>query len=128
MLGRTRRSKKGLMRTNGIAGRYGRENHFEEETARNYNKYKENGKQIIRKCEILKQNICLDINNLTEMSTTRGEHLSFTAIRNDQKWRTWREDRSSSNIAHSDAGRPELRNVPHGIFGNMNFTRQRGDK
>ena len=70
----------------------------------------------------------LDINNLTEMSTTRGEHLSFTAIRNDQKWRTWRGDRSSSNIAHSDAGRPELPDVPHGMFGNMNFTRQRGDK
>ena len=37
----------------------------------------------------------LDINKLTEMSTTRGEHLSFTAIRNDQKRRTWRGDRSS---------------------------------
>ena len=34
----------------------------------------------------------LDINNLTEMSTTRGEHLSFTAMQNDQKWRTWRGD------------------------------------
>ena len=62
------------------------------------------------------------------MSTTRGEHLSFTAIRNDQKWRTWRGDRSSSKIAHSDAGRAELRDVPHGIFGNINFAKQVGDK
>ena len=127
ILGRTRRGEKGWMRTSGIAGRYGRECHFEEQEVRNY-KYEENGRQIIRKCEILKQTICLDIKNLTEMSTTRGEHLSFTAIRNDQKWRTWRGDRSSSNIAHSDAGRPELPDVPHGMFGNMNFTRQRGDK
>ena len=101
---------------------------FRRKKVRNYDKYEENGRQIIRKCEILKQNVFLDIKNLTEMSTTRGEHLSFTAIRNDQKWRTWRGDRSSSNIAHSDAGRPELRDVPHGMFGNMNFTRQRGDK
>ena len=102
--------------------------HFEEKKNRKYNKYEENGRQIIRKCEILKQNVFLGIKNLTEMSTTRSEHLSFTAIRNDQKWRTRRGDRSSSNIAHSDAGRPELRDVPHGMFGNMNFTRQRGDK
>ena len=65
--------------------------------------------------------------NLTKMITTRGEHSSFTAIRNDQKWRRRRGDRSSWNIAHSDAGRAELPDVPHGMFGNMNFTRQRGD-
>ena len=128
ILGRTRRGEKGWMRTSGVAGRYGRESHFEEEKVRNYDKYAENGRQIIRKYEILKQNICLDIEHLTEMSTTRGEHLSFTAIRNDQKWRTWRGDRSSSNIAHSDAGRAELRDVPHGMFGNMNFAKQMGNK
>ena len=128
ILGRTRRGEKGWMRTSGIAGRYGREIHFETKNIRKYNRYEENGTQIIRKREILKQNVFLDINNLTEMSTARGEHLSFTAIRNDQKWRTWRGDRSSSNIAHSDAGRPELRDILHGMFGNMNFTRQRGNK
>ena len=104
ILGRTRRGEKGWMRTTGIAGRYGREINFEYNKNRQYNKCEENGIQIIRKCEILKHHFFLDINNLTEMSTTRGEHLSFTAIRNDQKWRTWRGDRSSSNIAHSDAG------------------------
>ena len=128
ILGRTRRGEKGWMRTSEIAGCYGREDHFEVKHIRNYDKYEENGRQIIRKCEILKQTILLDIKNLTEMSTTRGEHLSFTAIRNDQKWRTWRGDRSSSNIAHSDAGRAELLNVPHGMFGNMNFAKQVGDK
>ena len=63
-----------------------------------------------------------------KMVTTRGEHSSYRAIRNDQKWRTWRGDRSSSNIAHSDAGRAELRDVPHGMFGNMNFAKQVRDK
>ena len=128
ILGRTRRGEKGWTRTSGIAGRYGREIHFEEEKVRNNDKYEENGRQIIRKCEILKQTIFLDIKHLTEMSTTRGEHLSFTAIRNDQKWRTWRGDRSSSNIAHSDAGRAELLNVPHGMFGNMKIAKQVGNK
>ena len=116
------------MRTSGIAGRYGREIHFAAKQNINNYKYEENGKQIIRKCEILKQTVFLDIKNLTEISMTRGEHLSFTAIRNDQKWRTWRGDRSSSNIAHSDAGRAELLNVPHGMFGNMKIAKQVGDK
>ena len=123
-----RRGEKGRTRTSGIAGRYGREIHFAAKKVRKNNTYEENGRQVIRKCEILKQAVFLDINNLTEMSTTRGEHLSFTAIRNDQKWRTWRGDRSSSNIAHSDAGHAELRNVPHGMFGNMNIAKQVGDK
>ena len=83
---------------------------------------------IIRKFEILKQIICLDRKHLTKMNTTRGEHSSYRAIRNDQKWRTWRGDRSSSNIAHSDAGRAELLNVPHGMFGNMKIAKQVGDK
>ena len=116
------------MRTSGIAGCYGREDHFEVNKIRNHDKYEENGRQIIRKCEILKQRVFLDIKNLTKMSTTRGEHSSYRATRNDQKWRTWRGDRSSSNIAHSDAGRAELRDVPHGMFGNMNFAKQVGDK
>ena len=128
ILGRTKRGEKRRMRTSGIAGRYGRESHFEEKQIRTYDKYEENGKHIIRKCEILKQICCLDRKQLTKMITTRGEHSSYRAIRNDQKWRTWRGDRSSSNIAHSDAGRPELRDVPHGMFGNMNFAKQMGDK
>ena len=112
----------------GIAGRYGRESHFEENKVRQYDKYEENGRQIIRKCEILKQRVFLNRTNLTKMITTRGELSSYRAIRNDHKWRTWRGDRSSSNIAPSDAGRAELRDVPHGMFGNMNFKRHVGDK
>ena len=107
---------------------YERKDHFEVKKVRNYDKYEEHGRQIIRKCEILKQIFVLDRKNLTKMNTTRGEHSSYRAIRNDQKWRTWRGDRSSSNIAHSDAGRAELRDVPHGMFGNMNFAKQMGDK
>ena len=83
---------------------------------------------IIRKCEILKQIIVLSRKNLTRTITAQGEHSSYRAIRNDQKWRTWRGDRSSSNIAHSDAGRAELLNVPHGMFGNMKIAKQVGDK
>ena len=128
ILGGTRRGEKGRTRTSGIAGRYGREGHFEVKKARTYYKYEENGRQIIRKCEILKQRVFLDRKNLTKMITTPGEHSSYRAIRNDQKWRTWRGDRSSSNIAHSDAGRAELQDVPHGMFGNMNFAKQVGDK
>ena len=60
ILGRTRRGEKGWMRTSGIAGRYGRENHFEIKKIMKYNKYEENGKQIIRKYEILKQIFVLD--------------------------------------------------------------------
>ena len=90
--------------------------------------YEINWRHVIRKCEILKHIFVYDINYLSEMITTRGEHSSYTAIRNDQKWITWSGDRSSSNIAHSDAGRPELRYVPHGMFGNMNNMRQRGHK
>ena len=41
---------------------------------------------------------------------------------------TWRGDRSSSNIAPGDAGRPELHDVPHGMFGNLNFAKQMEDK
>ena len=95
ILGRTRRGEKGWMRTSGIAGRYGLENHFEEKHIIKYYKYKENGRQVIRKCDIFKHKHFWGIKNLTEMSTTRGEHMSFTAIRNDQKWRTWGGDRSS---------------------------------
>ena len=127
ILGRTRRGEKGKMRTSEIAGRYGREDHFEVKNIRNY-KYEENGRQIIRKCDILKQIICLDRKHLSKMITTRGEHSSYRAIRNDQKWRTCRGDRSSSNIAHSDAGRAELKDIPRGMFGNMNFAKQVGDK
>ena len=122
------RGKKRWMRTSEIAGCYRREDHFYVTKIRNYDTYQENGRHIIRKCEILKQIIILSRTKLTRMITTQGEHSSYRAIRNDQKWRTWRGDRSSSNIAHSDAGRPELRYFPHGMFGNINFTRQRGDK
>ena len=122
------RGKKRWMRTSEIAGCYGREDHFEVTNIRSYDKYQENGRHLIRKCEILKQIVFLNIKNLTEISTARGEHLSFTAIRNYQKWRTWRGDRSSSNTAHSDAGRPELHDVSHGMFGNMNFAKQMEDK
>ena len=101
---------------------------FRGKQIRDYDKYQENGRQIIRKCEILKQSCFGDRQNLTNMITTRGEHSSYRAIRNDQKWRTWRGDRSSSNIAHSDAGRAEVHDVPHGMFGNMNFAKQVGDK
>ena len=62
ILGRTRRGEKGWTRTSGIAGRYGRENHFEEKQFRTYHKYEEHGRHIIRKCEILKQIFVLDIN------------------------------------------------------------------
>ncbi len=85
ILGRTRRGENGRTRTSEIAGCHRRESHFEVKQIRIYDKYEENGRQIIRKCEILKQNFFLDIKHLTEMSTTRGEQLSFTAIRNDQK-------------------------------------------
>ena len=124
----TKRGEKRRTLTSEIAGCYGREGHFEVKQIRNYNKYQENGRHIIRKCEILKQIICLSRKNLTKIITTRGEHSSYRAIPNDQKWRTWRGDWSSSNIAHSDAGRAELWDVPHGMFGNMNFAKQVGDK
>ena len=39
ILGRTRRGEKGWMRTSGIARRYGREDHFEENKFRKYDKY-----------------------------------------------------------------------------------------
>ena len=68
-----RRGEKRWMRTSEIAGCYGRENHFEVTNISNYDKHEENGRQIIRKCEILKQRVCLDRNNLTKMITTRGE-------------------------------------------------------
>ena len=122
------RGKKRWMRTSEIAGCYRREDHFCEKQIRNYDKYQENGRHIIRKCEILKQRIVLSRKNLTRMITTQGEHSSYRAIRNDQRWRTWRGDRSSSNIARSDAGRAELLNVPHGMLGNMKIAKQVGDK
>ena len=74
--------------TSRIAGRYGREGHFELKKVRTYDKYEENERQIIRKCEILKQRMFLGKKHLTKMITTRGEHSSYRAIRNDQKWRT----------------------------------------
>ena len=80
-----RRGEKRWMRTSEIAGCYGRMDHFEVKKVRNYDKYEENGRQIIRKCEILKQIVFLDRKHLTKMITTRGEHSSYRAIRNDQK-------------------------------------------
>ena len=77
------------MRTSGIAGRYGRENHFEEEKFRNYDKYEENGRQIIRKCEILKQTICLDIKK-----PDRNEYDSRRAF-----------------VVHSDTKLPKVENM-----------------
>ena len=127
ILGRTKRSEKRWMRTSEIAGCYGREDHLDVKRIRNYEKYQENERHIIRKCEILKQINCFSKKDLTKMITTRGERSSYRAIRNDQKWRTWRGDRSSSNIAQSDAGRAELHDVPHGMFGNINFAKQVGD-
>ena len=50
------------MRTSEIAGRYGQENHFAETNIIKYYKYEEDGRHIIRKCEILKHNVFLDIN------------------------------------------------------------------
>ena len=47
------------------------EDHFEGKN-RNYDKHEENGRQIIRKCEILKQIICLDRNNLTDYDSRRA--------------------------------------------------------
>ena len=60
ILGRTIRGEKEWMRTSEIAGRYGQESHFAETNIRKY-EYEENGRQIIRKCKILKQNVVLDI-------------------------------------------------------------------
>ena len=45
------------MRTSEIAGCYGREDHFEVKQIRNYDNYEDKGRQIIRKCEILKQRV-----------------------------------------------------------------------
>ena len=128
ILERTTRGEKRRTLTSEIARCYGREDYFEVATIRNYDEYQENGRHIIQKCEILKHIFFSNKKDLTKMITTRGGQSSYRAIRNDQKWRTWRGDRSSSNIAHSDAGRAELRDVPHGMFGNTNFAKQVGNK
>ena len=78
------------MRKTGIAGRYGRENHFEEQKVGKYDKYKESGKQIIRKCEILKQNVVF----LTYKQPDRNEYDSRRAC-----------------VVHSDTKRPKVENM-----------------
>ena len=93
------------MRTSEIAGCYGRKDHFDVKQIINYDKYQENGRHIIRKCEILKQRVFLDRKNLTQMIRREA------SIRRTERYETTKSGEHGEETAHHQTSHTATQDV-----------------